>query len=84
MVKINLRKVYDTLDWNFLESILKDFGFPQGFIDIVIFSVRESTISIVWNGEKLPPIYLGYGLRQGDLLAQYLFILAMERLSWDI
>lgn len=70
VVKLDLKKAYNTLDWGLLELVLKDFGFPQSFINLVKFSVSESIILILWNGEKLPPppIYPSRELKQGDPL----------------
>lgn len=84
MIKLDLHKAYDSLDWGFLESVLRKVGFPECIIDLILFSLRESSISILWNGERLPPLGVSRGLRQGDPLAPYLFILAMEVLLWEI
>ncbi|XP_019198971.1 PREDICTED: uncharacterized protein LOC109192724 [Ipomoea nil] len=83
-VKVDLQKAYDSVDWAFLEDTLVAFGFPRQIIDLILFSLRESRISILWNGGSLEPFKPGRGLRQGDPLAPYLFNLVMERLAYDI
>ncbi|XP_019188879.1 PREDICTED: uncharacterized protein LOC109183149 [Ipomoea nil] len=83
-VKIDLHKAYDSIDWDFLESTLVAFKFPRNLIQLIMFSIANNSISLLWNGEKLPPFQPGWGLRQGDPIAPYLFILVMERLSWAI
>ena len=81
ILKLDIHKAYDTLNWDFLQSILLEFGFPTKLIDLIMFCVRNMAISVIWNGEVLPKFMPKQGLRQGDPLSPYLFILAMEKLS---
>lgn len=83
-VKIDLQKAYDSVDWDFLEEKLECFGFSRKVIDLIMFALKESGISIIWNGGWLQSFRPGRGLRQGDPLAPYLFNLVMERLAYDI
>ncbi|XP_019164608.1 PREDICTED: uncharacterized protein LOC109160818 [Ipomoea nil] len=84
VVKVDLQKAYDSVDWAFLKDTLEGFGFPAQLVQLILFSLENSNISILWNGERLPPFSPGRGLRQGDPLAPYLFNLIMERLSLEI
>lgn len=61
-IKLDLQKAYDSINGDFLENTLKDFGFPDHIINFFMFSLRESSITIPWNGEKLPPFSPGRGL----------------------
>ena len=82
--KIDLEKAYDRVDWRFLNFMLSKFGFPSSIIQLIMFCVTSSSLSILWNGVRLPAFTPTRGLRQGDPMSPYLFILCMEGLSYLI
>ena len=80
-LKIDLEKAYDNLEWSFIRDMLIRFNFPLDIIDIIMSCIFTVSTSILFNGEALDPIYPSRGIRQGDLLSSYLFILCMELLG---
>ena len=84
VVKIDLKKAYDRLEWSFILEVLLFFHFPRHLISLIMDCVSSSTISILFNGGRLDEFSPSRGIRQGDPLSPYLFILCMEYLSLRI
>ncbi|XP_074290503.1 uncharacterized protein LOC141617216 [Silene latifolia] len=81
MLKVDLKKAYDSLNWEFLEQMLISLNFPQQFTGKIMECVRSASYSLSLNGEIFGYFKGRKGLRQGDPLSPLLFKISMEYLS---
>jgi hypothetical protein len=80
-LKIDISKAYDKVDWGFMRGMLEKLGFSEQWIHWMMLCVSSVNYSVLVNFEKIGPIQPGRGLRQGDPLSPYLFILVTEGLT---
>lgn len=78
MININLQNAYDSVEWPFVQCLLLVLGFPGKFLDWIMECLKSIFYMFNVNGELTKPLKAKIGLRQGDLISPYLFVICTE------
>jgi hypothetical protein len=81
VVKLDMAKAYDRVEWNYLQMIMLQMGFSCHWVNLIMHCVESVKLFVRINGYFSESFSPSRGIHQGDPLSPYLFFLCAEGLS---
>jgi hypothetical protein len=81
ILKVDFEKAYDLVSWDFLDYMLGRFGFGGKWRAWMKACVCNGNLSVLVNNTPTKQVNITKGLKQGDPLAPFLFLLVAEGLG---
>lgn len=80
-LNVDMNKTYDRIEWNFLRAVLEKMGFATAQVQMVMSCITSVELEVLINGKTSNSFKPSRGLRQGDRIFPYLFIIITDVLS---
>ncbi|MCH93399.1 LINE-1 reverse transcriptase like [Trifolium medium] len=81
MFKVDFERAYDTVSWNYLEYMMRRMRFAPRWLKWMRACIFNSSMLVLVNGSPTDDFMVRKGLRQGDSLSPFLFLIAAEGLT---
>ncbi|KAG0438661.1 LINE-1 reverse transcriptase like protein [Dictyocoela muelleri] len=81
IIWIDIKKAYDTIQFEYLNNIVKHLNLPQNFLDLLTNIQLKTTMNLNMNNKTIGSFKPERGILQGDSLSPILFTLCMEPIS---
>lgn len=81
LFKVDFDKAFDFINWEYIDSVLEQMGFGCRWRKWIHGCLSSSRASVLVNGSPTKEFDISKGVRQGDPLSPFLFIIAMEGIN---